>query len=154
MKTIILAVLMALSCHFLYAQTDEDLTMIKIAVLADDKNTVEQTMHLPENEKDIFWELYKQFKDEQEPLLDKQLKRFKAYKEHYDNFTDEDAHKMAVDGFELAKERIALREKYFKLMEEKLSSKTAARFFQVERQIQTLNEVRIMQEFPLIDDRK
>ncbi len=74
----------------------------------------------------------------------------KDYVQNYDNLTDGKARELARKVFSLEKRRTKLKKKYFKRFEKALSATIAAKFIQVENQINLLIDLQIASELPLI----
>jgi vacuolar-type H+-ATPase subunit D/Vma8 len=74
----------------------------------------------------------------------------KDYAQNYDNLTNEKAKELAREVFAIEKRRTKLKKKYFKRFEKALSAVIAAKFIQVENQINLLIDLQIASELPLI----
>jgi hypothetical protein len=64
--------------------------------------------------------------------------------------TDEKAKQLAEASFRLEEDRVKLRRQYYKKIEKELGSTLAARFTQIDRQIQLLLDIQIAAQIPLI----
>jgi len=65
--------------------------------------------------------------------------------------TDEIADQLAVKMMDLEGQRAALRNKYYKLYKEKMGSRTAARFLQVEYSLACLIDLQLAAEIPILE---
>jgi hypothetical protein len=66
--------------------------------------------------------------------------------------TDEKAKELVETAFDIDSDLLKLKKKYFKEFSTALSPTTAARYMQVENQIQLLLNLKIASEVPLIGD--
>ena len=65
--------------------------------------------------------------------------------------TEEIADQLAVKMMDLEGQRAALRNKYYKLYKEKMGSRTAARFLQVEYALACLIDLQLAAEIPILE---
>lgn len=147
----ILPVLLLALTQMAWAQTLTDASNVARADLRTQKSVLmTEAMQLSEAQSELFWPIYREYDNEQEKLTDTRLTKIKFFAENYDSMTDDKANMLAKEMFRLEKERTKLREKYYKKMAKQLGNVVAARFVQVDRQINTLLDMEIMQMVPLI----
>ena len=79
------------------------------------------------------------------------LDLLKKFARVYDNLTDSAAKELSDQWFKLQDQRMSTRKKYFKRFEKEISTTTAARFFQVDNQIESLMDVQIASNLPLME---
>jgi hypothetical protein len=120
-----------------------DMRTQKVAVITE-------AMQFTDKESSAFWPVYKKYEFELSEILDDRIELIKNYVQNYDNLTDEKARQLAKKVFALEKRRTKLKKKYFKRFEKALSSTIAAKFIQVENQINMLIDLQIASELPLI----
>jgi hypothetical protein len=120
-----------------------DMRTQKVAVITE-------AMQFTDKESSAFWPVYKKYEFELSEIIDDRIELIKNYVQNYDNLTDEKARQLAKKVFALEKRRTKLKKKYFKRFEKALSSTIAAKFIQVERQINLLIDLQIASELPLI----
>jgi hypothetical protein len=87
-------------------------------------------------------------KPEQVGSLDSYIKDFL---DQYDNLDDARARQLADRTFGIEKERIALKEKYFKKMAKVLPDRRVAKFFQLENQMNLEMDLQISTGLPIIE---
>jgi len=84
-------------------------------------------------------------------LADERLALIRLYAENYATLTDEMATKIAVGAMDVEAKRIALRKQYFQKFSEALTAKDAARWLQIETQIEKLLDLQILASLPIVE---
>lgn len=120
-----------------------DIKTKKVAILTE-------ALQLTEEQSAAFWPLYREYDLELSKLGDRRIAQLRSYADNFANLTDEKAKQMADDYFKLEEDRLKLKKNYFKKMEKELGANTAARFTQIENQIELLIDVQLASEMPLI----
>jgi hypothetical protein len=120
-----------------------DVKTQKIAIIAE-------VMQFTKKESSAFWPVHKQYENELSGIIDDKIELIKDYAQNYDNLTDEKARELAREVFSLEKRRTKLKKKYFRKFERALSATIAAKFIQIENQINLLYDLQIASELPLI----
>jgi hypothetical protein len=111
---------------------------------------ITEAMELTEKEADIFWPIYRDYDYERTKLADTRIAILKDYATNYGNLTDEKAQDIVYRVFDNERDLLDLEEKYFVRMRRELSARTAARFFQVENQLNLLIQMQISSELPIV----
>ena len=120
-----------------------DLRSDKVAIL-----TV--SMELTDEESKVFWPIYRDYELELSKLGDRRLAILREYGKSYETMTDENAKRLVNAWFKLQEDHTKLAKKYNARFEKALSTTIAARFVQVEHQIQLLVEIGLASEVPLV----
>ncbi len=120
-----------------------DLRTQKVAVLTE-------AMRFTDEGSSAFWPIHREYELELSKIIDDRIELIKDYAQNYDNLTNEKAKELARTVFDLEKRRAKLKKKYFKKFEKALSAVVAAKFIQVENQINLLIDLQIASELPLI----
>jgi len=120
-----------------------DLRTQKVAVLTE-------AMKFTDAGSTAFWPIHREYELELSKIIDDRIELIKDYAQNYDNLTNEKAKELARTVFDLEKRRTKLKKKYFKRFEKALSAVVAAKFVQVENQINLLIDLQIASELPLI----
>jgi len=97
-----------------------------------------------------FWPIHREYTLEQNKLLDKRLDLIKKFAQQYGTMTDSQATKLARQTFDLEEDRTDLKKKYFKKFSKVIPALKAARFFQIENQINMALDLQIAGTLPLI----
>jgi len=109
-----------------------------------------QNMPLTEAEGAEFWPLQREYETELSKLADERLAIIQDYAAHYDTMTDSAATRLANKAFDLERKKIDLKSKYFKKFSKVIQPKKAARFFQIENQLNSAVDLRVAASLPLI----
>ena len=119
-------------------------------VRAEKADIVAKTMELDADQAAAFWPLYKQYETEWKILGDEQLKIITDYAENYEALTDAQAKDLITRAIALEGKEHALKERYLARFLEALPAKVVARFFQVDNRINTLVDLELSGEIPLV----
>jgi hypothetical protein len=156
MMTALAALPLALAVGAQTQTEDRDLNLqAYMELLRSDVRTqkvaiITQVMDFDEAEAAKFWPIYRQYETDLSSLGDMKLALIKDYAEHYNALTDEKARELAAGILELETKRTALKKKYFDQFASALSPKTAARFFQVENQLEMLVDLQLSSMLPVV----
>lgn len=122
----------------------EDVRAEKIAIITE-------VMQFTDYEAARFWPVYREYERQLNMIVDDRIRMIKDFADRYGNFDDRASRKIAEQSFRLESRRTALKRKFFPRFEKAVGAKTAAQYFQLERQISLLVELQIAAELPLID---
>lgn len=112
--------------------------------------TIRQSMKLTEAEAEAFWPLHAEYEKEQARLFEERLALIEQFGKNYEAMTDQQAKELAEKSFDLDARRAALKKKYWPRFEKIVSPKKAARFFQLDNQINMAIDLSIVARLPLI----
>lgn len=112
--------------------------------------TIRQSMDLTESEASGFWPLHADYEKEQTKLFDERLALIEQFGKSHETMTDNQAEELARKSFDLEARRAALKKKYWPRFEKVVSPKKAARFFQLDNQINMAIDLSIVARLPLI----
>ena len=119
------------------------------------KQIVVEQLPLTEQQSQIFWPIYENYKTEMESLNSRLLKIITQYAKHY-NANDLDEKKglqLLEKSFAIEVDRINIKRKYVKIFKKQLPAKIVARFFQIDNKIEALIKYGLSKEVPLIPTR-
>jgi hypothetical protein len=111
---------------------------------------ITEIMQFNDSEAATFWPLFRDYDYELSKIGDTKLQLITDYIKNYDDITNEKADELATGAFALEAQRAELKKKYFDIMKKALSARTAARFFQVENQIQQVVDLQISSNLPAL----
>jgi len=111
---------------------------------------ITQLMQFDEDEAAAFWPIFKQYDAELAKIGDDRVNLIVDYAKNYDNLTNEKADELMSKALELETNRAVLKKKYFDKMKTAVSAVQAAKFFQIENQIQNLIDLQISAELPAV----
>ena len=123
---------------------------------SDLKNTksqvVGQIMQLDAAQAAKFWPIYKDCEAELTGIGDQIVALVRNYITNYTKMTDAKADELAMKLLDIEQKRGELKRKYYLRMKDGLDSITAARFLQVENQLEKLIDLQIASELPVISE--
>jgi len=122
----------------------KDLNKDKVSILTE-------MMDLGPEEAAKFWPVYNTYDKELTKLRDERVAFIRMYAENYSSLSDEKVTQIANGLLDLEIRRIQLRKQYFKTMSQTLSAKLAARFVQIESQIEKLVDLQIASSLPIVE---
>jgi hypothetical protein len=97
-----------------------------------------------------FWPLHREYEQELSSLLDARYAGIKEFFHTHGVLTDDQASDLAKRAFELEEKRTALKWKYFKKFRKVIPAVKAARFFQIENQINMAVDLQVAASLPFI----
>ena len=121
----------------------QDLKADKVALITD-------AMDLTGEASTKFWPIYRDYDHELSKVGDRRVALIKDYAASYTTMTNEKAKSIMKSFFKNHKDRLDLMDKYSVKMEKALDAITAAKFLQLENEIQALLELQLASELPLI----
>jgi len=118
-----------------------DLRAQKVAIITD-------LMRFTEEEDAKFWPIYREYETALAKINDDRIALIKQYSDSYTSLTDATADDIATRALALDARRHALIVEYYDRFKKAVAPKTAARYLQVERQIQLLIDLQIAANLP------
>lgn len=113
---------------------------------------ITEVMNLDDKDAAIFWPIYREYDLEFSKLGDEKLAIIQDYAKNYLAMTNEKADQLAQRVLALDESRQELRRKYYDKLKQALSPIVAARFTQVENQIEMLVDLQIASSLPIIEE--
>jgi len=133
------------------AAQSQYLELLRSDLKAERVALVTDAMNLSEADAEVFWPIYRDYDHERATLGDEKLSLIRDYAANYVTMMDETAKDLMERVFKLDEKHISLQKKYFKKMRKELGATTSAKFFQVDRQINMLVNLKVASEMPLIE---
>jgi hypothetical protein len=119
-----------------------DLRSQKVAIITD-------MMRFTEEEDAKFWPVYREYEAALAKINDDRIALIKQYADSYMALTDATADDIATRALAVDARRGALIAEYYDRFKKVVAPKTAARYLQVERQIQLLLDLQIAANLPI-----
>ena len=123
--------------------------VLKSEIKTDKKAIIIETMQFTEQQSAAFWPVYNEFEHELEKLSGKRIANIKDFAANYDSLTDKKADELIKTSFSFQNDRLSLNEKYYKKFAEVLTPIVAAKYMQLENQIQLILDLSIAANLPL-----
>jgi hypothetical protein len=126
------------------------IALLRSDVQAHKTEILGRKLSLSNDEAKKFWVLQRRYEYDLSKLNDQNLDIMRAYALNWDNLDNEAATGLGKRLLEYQKKRVELREKYFDRFSKELSPTIAAKFFQLEIQLENMVDVGIGSVVPLI----
>jgi hypothetical protein len=134
-----------------FADVSDEIEMVRSLVRIERKVAVEQAMELTPAESQAFWALYNEYEAERSLINDRTVKVITDYAAAYPDVGDARAEELLDEAFEVDADQLSLKKKYARRFAKVLTPARVARFFQIERKLDAVQNLRIAQEIPLVD---
>lgn len=128
------------------------ITAVRAELSKGKAGLINEVMKFSVKEAKIFWPIYYEYEKELFELGDRRLEMIERFVvAHNDKALDDaQAKTMAVDWFRLQTDRLELFKKYHNVITKELSAVRAAQFIQIEHRVNTVIDIMIASELPLI----
>lgn len=125
------------------------LELLRADLRREKANVVAAGMELSPSEESPFWRVYRDYEADVTRVGDGRFALLREFAESYRAMTDEKAADLMQRAFALDRERVELKERYFPRFAQATSARTAARFFQIEGQVEALLYLQLTADLPL-----
>jgi len=150
-KLISLLVLLGITSVFAQDFNSYYIELLRSNIKTEKKFIIMQTMQFSEEEASVFLPIYKEYESELDKLGDERLSYIKDFAENYKKMTDQKADEIVGRAFKYQEERLKLKRNLYDKLKEEFNPSTAAKFIQLEHQIQLIIDLKINAELPLIE---
>ncbi len=122
--------------------------LLRSDVNAKREMLVKEIMHLNDSDSQTFWPIYKEYEAERAKLDDAEAQLTSDYAKEYQTISDDQADQVMSKSLELEAQRAELRKKYYDTMKTALSPTIAAKFFEVDSQMQHIHDLQVSSNLP------
>lgn len=130
---------------------DGYIKLLRSDLKASKVEVITEVMAFTDEQASAFWPIYREYDAELTKLGDARLALIKDYAAVYESVTDEQAEELMNRSLAIHDDRAKLRKTYWKQFKKALPATLAARFLQLEHQIELLVDLQIASEIPLIE---
>lgn len=131
------------------AQRDINLSR---ALINDKRNlTLADNMKFSAAEREAFWPLYREYREEMRQLADRQLAIIIEYADHIENVTEEQARGWMDATLDIEKDELKVREKYLRKFRGILPETKVVRLMQIEKRMNAMIDLKIAEGVPLME---
>jgi len=127
---------------------DSTIEVARADMLADKATIITAAMDFNDKDAAAFWPIYRQYEHERSTLDDSRVVVVKEYSQKYPNLSDSEAKAMAERMFDFDSRLAALKKRYFKKFNKVLPALTVTKFFQLERRIDLLMDMKVESSLP------
>ena len=131
-------------------QTAKYVELLRTDIKTKKVAIITEVLLLTDEQGSKFWPIYREYDLGLSTLGDTKISLIRSYADSYDAMTDEQAKVLAKQWFKLQEDHMKLLKKYFGRIEKDLDSTTAAKWLQIENQINLLIDMQIASNLPLI----
>jgi hypothetical protein len=129
----------------------EYIELLRTDVKKQKAQIVGDVMELDASQAAAFWPIYKEFEASNTGIGDQILELVKSYAANYGSMTPEVADQLATKLLDIEQQRNALKRTYYGKFKNALDPITAARFLQVENQLENLIDLQIAARLPVVN---
>jgi len=122
----------------------KDLKKDKVSILTE-------LMDLGPEQAARFWPVYNEYDKALTALADERIAYIRLYDSNYSSLSNEMATQIAMGMMDVEARRVDLRKQYFTRISRTLTPKDAAKWLQVEAQIEKLVDLQILASLPIVD---
>jgi hypothetical protein len=152
MKKLFFLALMLCSANTVQAQIESDVEIVRSDVRTQKMQILTKAMEFTSDEAAAFWPLYRDYDNAMSAVWDERLSIIKAYAAAYETMTDGVARELMERVFANDAAELAVEREYFEMVAEILPVTKAARFIQVENQLNRMIDTQISAQLPLVPD--
>jgi hypothetical protein len=129
---------------------ESEIALLRADIQTKKTDILQQNLTLSDEQAKTFWPLQRSYENDLSKLGDQRLDVIREYAKNWDNLTDETAKDLGKRLLDYQKKRVDLRSRYFDRMSKEISPTIAAKFFQVETQLEDIIDLEIASLVPLI----
>ncbi len=126
--------------------------LLKSDMKTEKKIIITEAMQFSENDSKLFWGLYRDYELEMDKLADKRIAYIKKFAENYPNISNEKADDIMSKAFDYFEDRLDLKKDFYDDVKDVLGAFTAAKYIQLDQQIQLVVDIQISAALPLLDE--
>jgi hypothetical protein len=136
------------------ASIDQSVALLRQDLRSGKKQTIAANLQLTDAEAAKFWPVYDQYSAELSKLGDQRYALIKEYASGFGALTDNQALSLIKRSLSLDEQVAQLRSKYVPVINQVLPGTKTATFFQMDRYINTLIDLRLAGPIPLVQEQK
>jgi hypothetical protein len=125
--------------------------MIRKDLKKDKVSILTELMALSPEQAAKFWPVYNEYDKGLTLLANERIAFIRMYADNYSSLSDETATKIATGMLDVQARRLDLQKQYFRRISQTLTAKDAARWLQIETQIEKLMDLQILSALPIVD---
>ncbi len=129
---------------------ENQIELLRTDVRSQRQQIVSKHMALSDSQAAVFWPLYRQYETEKGKLMDQRIALIRDYAKVYDSMTDDRARQLANRAFDLEAQQVTLARTWYGNFLKKMPAKTATKFFQLDRFLDHVIDVKIGGSLPAV----
>ncbi|HKD53918.1 MAG TPA: hypothetical protein VKB72_06820 [Steroidobacteraceae bacterium] len=133
-----------------FADLEPAIKMLREEVGQDRREIVKKNMLLTESESARFWPLYDEYRAARNKIGDRRSRLITDYAANRRSMSEDEAERLTKEAFQIEKDKVELKQEYYKKMSKALSARTAARFFHIDSKLDTAVDAALAANIPLV----
>jgi hypothetical protein len=130
----------------------DDIELTRANIQTRRQEIVQQMMELTPTESEIFWPVYREYRNEVAKLGDAKIDLMHRFSDQAATMTDEQSKKLLDDWFKLREKQLDLQKKYAGKFRKVLPGAKVARFYQIENALDTIVSANLQAAMPVAGD--
>ena len=130
------------------ANTNAYVELLKSDAEGQREAIVTEILQLSPEDGKVFWPIYREYDKELRALNAAGAEAVQAYAREFQQLTDARADELLTKSLQAERQRVDLKQKYYEKLKAALSAGTAARFFEVDRQLQAIGDLQVSSVLP------
>ena len=126
--------------------------LLKSDMKTEKKVIITEVMQFSDKDSKVFWDLYREYELEMDKLADKRVDYIKEFAENYPNVSNKKADDIMDKAFDYFEDRLDTKKDFYDDVKDKLGAFTAAKYIQLDQQIQLVVDVQVSAALPLLDE--
>lgn len=131
---------------------DQDIQLMRQDIRSKKKQLVAANLKLTPAEATKFWPIYDQYTAELVKINNEKYAVVKEYADEWGTMTNDQALNLANRALAVDEQVTQLRTKYIPIFNQAVAGKTTATFFQIERRIQSMIDLQLSSQLPLVQE--
>lgn len=136
------------------ANMDQEIQMLRLDIRSKKKQLIASNLKLTDTEATKFWPVYDQYTAELVKINDDKYALIKEYANNYGSMTDDQALDLTKRALAVDERVTQLRQKYVPIVNQAVPGTKTATFFQLDRQIQSMIDLQLASDLPLVQDQQ
>jgi len=130
---------------------ESDIELLRSDLRTEKIDIVKNAIHVEGAKADAFWPVYRKYQGDLDKIGDKRMAMIKDYAANYSAMTDTKAKELVKQAFDVQSQRTALLKKYYSEFSKVLGATEAAKLVQVESLVNSLIDLQVGANLPLIE---
>jgi len=126
-----------------------DIELTRASIQVRRQALVTAAMDLAPKDADVFWPLYREYREEMAKVNDRFVRLLVGYLENYDSLTDEAARKMLDEYLSIDRARNGVKSTFVPRFGKVIPAKQVARFFQIDNKLDAVINAELATLIPL-----
>jgi hypothetical protein len=136
------------------AGIDQDIQMLRLDIRSKKKQMVAANLKLTDTEATKFWPVYDQYTAELVKINDEKYALIKEYADKWGSLTDDQALSLTNRALAVDEKVAQLRIKYVPIFSKVIPGTKVATFYQIERRLQSVIDLQLSSQLPLVQSQE